>query len=81
MLNLFLKLASPFGLGASDGHARSQVWDRSNWSPRVPWPWSRGVDGERLGDFVMGRKISGRWQYRNMTDDEARDWRDAVQSY
>ena len=65
------------------GDGTLPTFDKSQWSPRVPWPWSNAVSitGEPLGPFVMGRRIGGRWEYRNMTGAEARDWQDAMQSY
>jgi hypothetical protein len=57
--------------------------EKSSWSPRVPWLWSNAVSitGEKLGPFVMGRKVDGQWEYRNMTGAEAREWQDVVQGY
>lgn len=45
----------------------------SEWHPAsVPWRSSvRDIDGSELkSDYVWRRKVDGRWQYKQMTDEE-----------
>jgi hypothetical protein len=78
-----ISLKAKVDLTSPRPHGTLTAPEKSSWSPRVPWLWSNAVSitGEQLGPFVMGRKVDGQWEYRNMTSAEAREWQDVVQGY
>lgn len=64
--------------------ARPFTRDKYEWHQGSPWFWQRGirsVTGENLGHWTMRRLVGGKWQYRNMTDEEATAHQALVQGY
>lgn len=50
--------------------------DVTEWHVAGPWFWERAksITGEELGPLTMRRLVKGRWQYRNMTAAEMREY-------